>query len=50
MVYSEPKKWSLFDIVRTYSSGVKMTSKARKTPMETTLSANVSVRYEETLC
>ena len=32
----EPKKWSLFVIVGTYSSGVKMTLKVRITPMETT--------------
>ena len=36
MVYSEPKKGSLFDIVGTYSSGVKMTLKTRIAPMETT--------------
>ena len=32
----ELKKWSLFDIVGKYSSGVKMTKKVRKAPMETT--------------
>ena len=32
----EPKKWNLFDIVRTYSSGVKTILKAIKAPTETT--------------
>ena len=32
----EPEKWSLFDIVGIYSSRVKTTLKAIKTPMETT--------------
>ena len=32
----EPKKWSLFDIVGSYSSQVKKTLKAIKAPMETT--------------
>ena len=32
----EPKKWSLFDIVGIYSTGVKMTLKVWFTPMETT--------------
>ena len=32
----EPKKWSHFDIVGTYSSGVKMTLKVGLAPMETT--------------
>ena len=31
----EPKKWSLFDIVRLYSSGVKMTLKVGLALMET---------------
>ena len=31
----EPKKWSLFDTVRIFSSGVKMTLKEWFTPMET---------------
>ena len=33
---SPTKKWSLFDVVGIYSSGVKMTLKALFTPMETT--------------
>ena len=33
----EPKKWSLFDIVGLYSSGVKMTLKVGLVPMETIL-------------
>ena len=33
----EPKKWSLFDIVGLYSSGVKLALKATKAPMETTV-------------
>ena len=41
----EPKKWSLFDIVGIYSSGVKMTLKARKPPMEATQSYQPEVQY-----
>ena len=32
----EPKKWSLFDIVGTYSCGVNLTLKVGLVPMETT--------------
>ena len=41
----EPKKWSLFDIVGLYSSGVKTTLKAIKAPMKTT-NAIVSTELE----
>ena len=37
---SQIKKWSLFAIVGTYSSGVKTTLKVRISPMETTAWAN----------
>ena len=32
----EPKKWSLFDIVGSYYTGVKKTLKVIKSPIETT--------------
>ena len=32
----EPKKWSLFDIVGTYSIGTNLTLKVGLVPMETT--------------
>ena len=40
LMKEEPKKWSLFDIVGLYSSGVKTTLKAIKAPKETTEGLN----------
>ena len=43
----KPKKWSLFDIVRIYSSRAKTTYKVRKAPMETT-NLNTPVKWSKT--